>query len=125
MKKGFTLVELLAVITLLAVVGMIAMPVVSKSIESSKEKAYNAQVKEVEKAAASWASEHQNEIFDTDINCVDTEILNIKTITVENLMNLNYIPKDAKNPKTDEVLTGSVKITYDCGYNSFNYKYEE
>ncbi len=40
MKKGFTLLELLAVIVLLAVITMITTPVILKEIKSSKEKAF-------------------------------------------------------------------------------------
>ncbi len=39
MKKGFTLVELLAVIVILAVVALIAMPTIMKMVDESKEKA--------------------------------------------------------------------------------------
>ena len=40
MKKGFTLVELLAVIILLGVVTLIAYPVINTQIETAKEQAY-------------------------------------------------------------------------------------
>ena len=41
-KKGFTLVELLAVIIILSLVLVIAVPSVNKYIKQSKEKAYDA-----------------------------------------------------------------------------------
>ena len=40
MKKGFTLVELLAVITLLGLLSLIVVPVVDKIIKDNKEKLY-------------------------------------------------------------------------------------
>lgn len=126
MKKGFTLVELLAVITLLAVIGLIAVPVVNRTINSSKEKAYNAQVEEIKNAARSWASEHLNEVLEDDVSCpTNTSIVNITTVTVDTLKNGGYIPKKAKSPKNDTNLSGYVSITYDCEYNSYEYEYQE
>ena len=43
-KKGFTLVELLAVIIILSLVLVIAVPSVNKYIKQSKEKAYKVQM---------------------------------------------------------------------------------
>ena len=126
MKKGFTLVELLAVITLLAVIGLIAIPVVNRTINSSKEKAYSAQVEEIENAAKSWAAEHLDEIVEDDISCAtSTSIVEIHTISVADLKSGGYIPKKAKNPKNEENLSGSVLITYDCEYKSYEYEYQE
>ena len=120
MKKGFTLVELLGVITVLAIIGLIAIPVVNKSIKDSKERAYEAEVKEIEKAAKSWAAEHIEEIG--NINCSGSAV---KVVTIEELKQENYLPSDAKNPKSGELLTGQVSIIYDCEYNSYEYVYEE
>ena len=43
MKKGFTLVEVLAVITILGVLAVIIVPAVDKGIKSAKDDAYNKQ----------------------------------------------------------------------------------
>ncbi len=40
MKKGFTLIETLAVITIIALLGLITIPAISKSLESNKKKAF-------------------------------------------------------------------------------------
>ena len=40
MKKGFTLVELITVLIILAVIGLIVFPTVNSTIKESKEKAY-------------------------------------------------------------------------------------
>ena len=47
MKKGFTLVELLAVLTLLAFVAIIATPVMEELLTNSSRKTKDAQVKEI------------------------------------------------------------------------------
>ena len=55
-KKGFTLVELLAVIIILSLVLVIAVPSVNKYIKQSKEKAYNTQISTIIEAAQAYAS---------------------------------------------------------------------
>ena len=44
MKKGFTLIEMLAVIVILAIISLIIFPEVNKVIKSSKEKSYKTQI---------------------------------------------------------------------------------
>ena len=122
-KKGFTLVELLGVIVVLAIIGLITMPIVNKTIKSSKEKAYKAQVKEIEKAAKDWSSDHIDEIPDWESLCPG--VGNPINISVENLIDTGYIPEDAKNPLTGDSISGSVSISYDCEYNTYKYEYSE
>ena len=43
MKKGFTLVELLAVLVILSIISLIAIPAVTKSVKNARENAYNRQ----------------------------------------------------------------------------------
>ena len=40
MKKGFTLIELLAVIIIIGVIGVITVPMVLKTVDDTKEKAF-------------------------------------------------------------------------------------
>lgn len=55
-RKGFTLVELLAVIAILGVIAVIAYPSVMKNIRESKTDTYQLQIEEIKKASASWAA---------------------------------------------------------------------
>ncbi|MDD3187228.1 MAG: prepilin-type N-terminal cleavage/methylation domain-containing protein [Bacilli bacterium] len=51
MKKGFTLIELLAVIVILAIIAVITTPIILNVIEDSKEKAFDIEASNIEKAA--------------------------------------------------------------------------
>ena len=58
MKKGFTLVELLGVITLLGVIVLIAVPTTKNVISDSKNKLYDAQISNISSALKNWASDN-------------------------------------------------------------------
>lgn len=48
-KKGFTLFELLGVIVILAIISAVTVPTVLTSMNRSKEKAFNASIKAIQK----------------------------------------------------------------------------
>lgn len=65
MKKGFTLVELLAVIVILALIALITAPVVLNVIESSRDKTYKRSIDHygsaVQKAVAEYMMDNERE----------------------------------------------------------------
>lgn len=121
-KKGFTLVELLGVITVLAVIGLITMPIVNKTIKDSKQRAYNGQVEEIIKAAEDYSADNISKIPDGESNCPSTSPL--LNLYIDTLKEEGYIPENAKDPRTNTLLTGGVIITYDCEYKSYIYTYD-
>ena len=66
-RKGFTLVELLAVIAIIAILGITAVAAYNGITQRTKEKAYEAKIKQIENAAAKWASEN-NVSYKTEIS---------------------------------------------------------
>ena len=56
-KKGFTLIELLAVIIMLGIVALIAIPAVSKYLNSSTDTTYKTYEKSMTEAAKNWIIE--------------------------------------------------------------------
>lgn len=57
-KKGFTLVELLAVVAILGIVSVIAIGAYNGISNRSKQKAYDSKVSQIETSAAKWAREN-------------------------------------------------------------------
>ena len=118
MKKGFTLVELLAVIIIIGVVALIAVPSVMKSIDQSKEKSYSIQVENIEISSKKWATDNIDEL--------DSEYLNSSFVSVNMLRDLGYLAKDKiKNPKTGEEMQGCVKVAYDSASKTYAYTYDD
>jgi len=115
-NRGFTLVELLAVIALLAIVAAIAFPFIQDSIKESRENTYQEQVRTIEHAAKRWAADNSSELNKTTVYK-----------SIDFLQKNGYLAsnKEILNPIDNTKMTGCVKITYDAEYKQYNYKYGE
>ena len=94
-KKGFTLVELLVVLVILAVIMSIAIPSVTSSIERSKQKEYDAKVKLIVSAAELYFDKHRNTY---PISSGDTTY----KVNISKLIEEKYLTEEeAKDPFTN------------------------
>ncbi len=120
---GFTLIELIMVITLLGIIALIAVPTVNTIINDSKDKAYNEQVKLIEDSAKTYMSRNSLELPAQTVNAT-------KCVSVSKLQTEGFLAnKSIENPKyrsgsTDseenfQYFTGAVKVTW----NGSKYKY--
>lgn len=106
-KNGFTLIEILAVIIILGVISLIAMPVVTNSLKESKDDLYDVQISNIRESAKTWAADN--------INTLPTEANESVIVTLKTLQEDGYIDEEIKNPKTNELFstTGTcVKVSY-------------
>lgn len=114
-NKGFTLVELLAVLVILVAIMSIAIPSISSSLERSKGKQEESKHKILESAAELYVTDHRNSI--TKSSCV---------ITLETLLNENYIDADAtKDSDGNPLDTASTCVKYKKdAVGKITYEYE-
>ena len=92
MKKGFTLVELLAVLVILSIISLIAIPAVTKSVKNARENAYNTSITNIKLAMQSWKNEHS-----TMLPKRGEKIY----LTIAQLKHEAYLNQELKNPKLD------------------------
>ncbi len=100
-NKGFTLVELLAVIVILAALALITTTSVAKILKDSKEDLYNTQFSALESMVGIWMSDNMDLLPDVD-NCA--------YITLKDLKEDGILSSEIKNPKTGEEFPEDLKI---------------
>ena len=107
-NKGFTLVELLAVLVILVAIMSIAIPTINSALERSKKN----QTKQVEKilgsAASLYVSDHRRALKDEEISCI-----NVGTLVDE-----GYVTDEETEDVNGNPLSGCFDV------NSFEYSTE-
>jgi len=97
-KKGFTLVELLAVVVILLAISVIAVSSISAAIERNKVKQNEAKEKLIVSYAKLYYDEHKNSLGDS--GC----------ITIKNLIDSGYISEDEVNDADGDPLIKNFKV---------------
>lgn len=116
MKKGFTLVELLAVIVILSIISIIIFPNVVKIINDSKLKLFQSQLLELEQTTKNFVLENPE--------LLDINHLNNIYISIESLKKSGYLNDEKiKNPNTSREMNGCMKIVYNNDTNQYNIEY--
>ena len=115
-QRGFTLIELIAVLVILTIIRSIAIPSISASIERSKEKQRNAKIKIMESAAEIYIVDRKSLI--TSSSCY---------VKIDELISSTLINADDKiDPTTNSdfggcILYNKLEGTYSyqdtCGTN--------
>lgn len=101
-KKGFTLVELLAVILILAVILTIIISSVSITLRKSKNTIYDIQMNDILKSTYDYSLKNIKLLPDD----------NKKTyITLNELKKTGFIENDLKDPKTNKIISNDLVIS--------------
>lgn len=124
MKKGFTLVELLAVIVVLAIITLIIFPIVTDQINSSKTDLYEVQVDNIIKAAKDMILDNPSMLDD---NHVITTLISVSDLkSTANANGVSYLEDEViKNPINGEEMNGTVIIKYSEKDKGYTYEYQE
>lgn len=99
-NKGFTLIEILGVVTLLALLSTIIILSVNKPLKDSKETLYQTQIEEIKAAASMWRTDNIELIPETGYY----------TITLNTLQNNGYINSDIIDSRDDSKILPSTQI---------------
>lgn len=115
-KKGFTLVELLAVIAVIAALAMIVTPTVLNSLKQSREKSYVEQTHLLEETAERWSIKHANDLSETEKNYLE----------INTLISEGYLQSDeVLDPRDESKMNGCIVIAYDKENDQFDFTYNE
>lgn len=113
-KNGFTFVELLAVITIIGVMSLIAAPTVERITKENKEKIYQTQLDNIVLALKNWASDNK-ELLPTKNN----EVL---TLTLGSLKADGYLEYELKNPKNNKCFDNDMILLITREEKNYDYK---
>ena len=115
MKRGFTLIELLAVIVVLGLIAVVITPVITDTLNDSREDAYQKQVDNLIKAANTWSIKNPDKLPSTD----NKMFLSLDPSPEDGIVEDDEII----NPKTRKKMEGCISISYNSTYNQYEYKY--
>ena len=117
-KKGFTLIEIIAIIILLSVIALITYPVINNLIINSKDELYEKQISELVRLSNTWTTKNIKKLKMTDGYTYN--------LSFEELYEQGFVSdKQVKNPKTGENLPGCMKITFNSTNNGYDVSYDE
>ena len=117
MKKGFTLVELLAVIMVIGIIATVSVISIRGSIDRANERLYQEQISRLESNLQSWSTNNISMLPVED----GVSFFSIERLVAEGIINTDEII----DPRSDGRIDGCVVITFDEYYNQYNFKYEE
>lgn len=140
--KGLTLVELLAVIVVLAVVALIVTPNILSSISKSHERMYETQLDNIKSAAKNWAADiiHERHCLicipennlSTNLDCSNGGEGCIEApkatgrstvVTLAALIDGGYVKEELKNPKTEKPFNRCLEVVITVDVDTGDYIY--
>lgn len=110
-KNGFTLIEVVGILVLLILILSITFPIVTSTLKNSKEKLYVDQIEFIKDAAKSYL--------------IDLQGAKPSSVSLQTLINTNYIEEGITDPRDDTLLNGCIYITFDNVYNTYDLTYME
>lgn len=122
-SKGFSLIELLAVILVLAAIATIALPSINSYLEEGKEKTFKQNIAEIEKASKKWVFTYGNTVeWKVDERTGNKSYeLNLADLKKTEFIGDEY----TKNPLEEDMeLTGCILITL-SPTDVYTYKFYE
>lgn len=102
MRKGFTLIELMAAIIILSVISLIAVPLVEQTLVNIRKDSYDTQINSIRSSAKQWAASN---MYSLPLNDGDQRIL-----TLNELKLLGFVKKEIINPLTKEEFENNLEI---------------
>lgn len=118
MKKGFTLIEVLGVVTLIGLISLIIVPLVERTVKEGKEKAYQVQMDGIYLALKNWATDNTD--FFVGSNATEGA-----SLTIWQLKSAGYLDYNLINPKTGNCIANDMIISVIRNGDKYDYLIDE
>lgn len=116
-SRGFTLVEILAVITIIGILALITIPTVDTIIKSSKEDAYKVQKEAIITGLKNWAASKTLTLPDTEGQTLNTTIGDLKLG--------GFLEVETKNPKNNLCFSNDTILVVTRTKNNYTYTFSD
>ena len=113
-KNAFTLIELLAVIIILTIMGLVVIPIVENSINSGKDDLYIAQIDSIKASLKKYAIEEVNTKMK---NAGDDIYLSLYQLKIA-----GFVSMDIKDPRTEKLLPEDMLLRIEKREKSYTYE---
>ena len=108
MKRGFTLVELIATLTIVVILGLIGTTTVTRIVNNYKQDSYETQINYIKESYGLFVDDNEIEPFNKEF----------LSLTLYQLKQFNYVDKEIKNPIDNKNIPDDTIITlYNNNYN--------
>ena len=112
-KRGFTLVELLAVIIILSLLALITTTAITKIVKDSKEELSDTQIALIKSTAEMWGADNIDKL---------PSIGSCSYLTLKDLKDLGIIDSSVIDPKTNQQISDNLIIKISATLGSSNNK---
>ncbi len=116
-NKGFTLAELLGVITILAIIALITTVTITNVMKSSKEELYDVQINNIIVGAKTWASSNVYSLPENEGEYI--------MITLGQLKQSGFVENDITDPISNEPFDDSMQVMITKTGNTYKYEIVE
>ncbi len=116
-NKGFTLIEVLVTISIIALLCLIVTPNFIKIFNDEKDSISKEQIRAIEEACKLYVSDNHDAInLSCDNNVYQISLKDLKSYLTNNVIDVDSLESINLEDKY-------VKVTYDCLKNKYNYEY--
>ncbi len=112
-KRGFTLVELLAVITIIGIISLIAIPTVTKVVQNASDQVFNSNETLLATAAENY--------YKMNTSLLPYDVSDITGISLDTLIAGGFT-KTIKNPKDSSIVCNGYVIVEKTDTKKYNYR---
>lgn len=101
-NKAFTLIELLTVIIIIAILSVVIIPIITNSLDKSKEQVYDGIITKILNSTIDWSVDNIELLPEKEEQI---------SVTLGMLQSEGYISTDLKDPNTDSLFPSDMTIT--------------